>query len=77
MYLLKGLFIAVVLAYLLTLFGCAGNFFGKSYDCGKMYAVPEREINQAYEWCSVDPSRDFSKNQYGEHRDWRAGNWVR
>ena len=77
MYLLKGLFIAVVLAYLLTLFGCSEKFSGKAYDCGKLYAVPEREIKQAFEWCSVDPSRDMTKNQYGEHRDWKTGVWVR
>ena len=70
MYIIKGLLVAVVISWILTL-GCSV----KGYDCRDLISVPEKEWRQALEWCMVDPSRDFTKNEYHQTRDWKDGQW--
>jgi hypothetical protein len=61
--------IGVLLVAIFQLTGC-----GHSFDCGIKNQVHTDEL---LEWCSNDPSQDFTKNVYGQTRDWKDGAWKR
>ena len=49
------------------------------YDCHDLKSIPADGIPEQREWfdyCASDPMQDFTRNKYGEHRDWKTGEWT-
>lgn len=68
-------FIIIIVAAMIVLLalGC-----GKHYDCRNLpdMMTPDEAV-EAYKYCVTDPMDDFTKNEYGETRDWKDGQYRR